>query len=355
MLRRVVVLGHDRGRLSRSSAAPGWGAGSTCAGSPCGCAAGEILDCFGNCAPASWVGDGICDDGSRTWNGNPIFLDCVEHGDDGGDCVVPVDLVNLADADFETQDGSILSGSYLDTHDQDDVGEVLRERRTGGQPANRRSLLSHTWRFIVTPGTAYEFRIDAHHSANNEGDDFVFSYSLDNATYTPMVTVTKTSDDDGVQTYAFPGDVGGIVFIRVEDTDRTAGNGNRDTVTIDEMSIVTTVDGPDLTPPAPPSGVAANSGDGVVDLDWNDNAEPDLAGLPRVPIGDEWRSLHAAHPRADRLQRLQRHRRRQRNDLRVRHDGSRCVQQREWRRARRFSPRHLRPASRRRSALRRSM
>ncbi|NUP88896.1 MAG: family 10 glycosylhydrolase [Candidatus Sumerlaeia bacterium] len=34
----------------------------------------------------------------------------------------------------------------------------------------------------------------------------------------------------------------------------------------------------DTTPPAAPAGLSATAGDGVVDLDWSDNTEPDLAG-----------------------------------------------------------------------------
>ena len=50
------------------------------------CAAGEILDCNGNCAPANWVGDGYCDDGSWSHNGNEIFFNCEEFNNDEGDC-----------------------------------------------------------------------------------------------------------------------------------------------------------------------------------------------------------------------------------------------------------------------------
>ncbi len=50
------------------------------------CDPGEIEDCFGNCCPSGWVGDGWCDDGSYTWNGNDIYLNCTGLGCDGGDC-----------------------------------------------------------------------------------------------------------------------------------------------------------------------------------------------------------------------------------------------------------------------------
>ena len=42
------------------------------------CTPGLIEDCNGICAPAGWLGDGFCDDGSYEYNGNPIFFNCEE-------------------------------------------------------------------------------------------------------------------------------------------------------------------------------------------------------------------------------------------------------------------------------------
>jgi thiol-disulfide isomerase/thioredoxin len=56
---------------------------------PGDCPPGEIADCNGNCAPAEWVGDGTCDDGSFEHNGILIFFNCAEFGNDGGDCGSP--------------------------------------------------------------------------------------------------------------------------------------------------------------------------------------------------------------------------------------------------------------------------
>ena len=41
-----------------------------------GCPEGQLEDCNGNCAPDSWLGDGFCDDGSYSYNGNDIFFNC---------------------------------------------------------------------------------------------------------------------------------------------------------------------------------------------------------------------------------------------------------------------------------------
>ncbi|MAT80317.1 MAG: hypothetical protein CMJ29_01565 [Phycisphaerae bacterium] len=51
-----------------------------------GCVGGEIEDCFGNCCPATWIGDGFCDDGSYDYDGFDIYLNCEALGCDGGDC-----------------------------------------------------------------------------------------------------------------------------------------------------------------------------------------------------------------------------------------------------------------------------
>lgn len=51
-----------------------------------GCPVGEIADCFGNCCPDTWLGDGYCDDGAYSWNGEAIYLNCDSLGCDGGDC-----------------------------------------------------------------------------------------------------------------------------------------------------------------------------------------------------------------------------------------------------------------------------
>jgi hypothetical protein len=55
-------------------------------GAPSACPADEVEDCFGNCAPVDWIGDGYCDDGSYSYGGNPIDFNCSEFAFDGGDC-----------------------------------------------------------------------------------------------------------------------------------------------------------------------------------------------------------------------------------------------------------------------------
>jgi hypothetical protein len=69
------------------------------------------------------------------------------------------------------------------------------------------------------------------------GDAFLFAYSTDDASYTDMVTVTKTADDDTCQTFSLPSSLSGTVFIRVLDSDQTQGNSALDTVFVDHLFI----------------------------------------------------------------------------------------------------------------------
>ncbi len=46
------------------------------------CPSGQVLDCAGNCQPASWIGDGVCDDGVQF----PSDFMCEAYNWDLGDC-----------------------------------------------------------------------------------------------------------------------------------------------------------------------------------------------------------------------------------------------------------------------------
>jgi hypothetical protein len=267
------------------------GVGSACADAPCGCPSGQIQDCNGNCAPANWVGDGFCDDGSYSYNGVPIYFNCEAFNCDGGDCQCDDDPppggdggISVATSDHQTASGSISGGNYTSTHALDGNYQALTEQHNGGRPQNRISSLSHTWTFNVTPGDGYSFFISAYHTPNNENDHFTFSYSTNNSNFTDMLTVTKTSPNGQYQSYVFPQNVSGTLYIRVQDTDRTPGNSSLDTVYIDHMYILSGDDNggpgpdPDPDPPSAPTGLSAEAGNGVVNLNWNNNSENDLAG-----------------------------------------------------------------------------
>lgn len=155
---------------------------------------------------------------------------------------IPVNLITpqkyCANQDIPVENGGI-TNDYTFTHDSDDQYEGIMEKESAGKPAkDRYTYLEHKWTIDVGGGyDSYTFYIEAYHTANSEGDDFVFAYSTDDSTYYNMVTVTKTADDDTYQTFVLPDTLSGTVYIRVLDTDQTPGNRVKDTIYIDHMFI----------------------------------------------------------------------------------------------------------------------
>ena len=179
-----------------------------------------------------------------------------------------------ATADSDIPVKGTVGGSYIDTQSSDDICETITETKSGGKPSSRYSMLEHKWTINVVGGGTITFYLEAYKTDNDDGDDFVFAYSTDDSTYTDMVTVTETYET--VQNYVLPSSTAGTVYIRVTDTDQTAGNMSFDTISIDHMYISTGE--PDTDPPAAPTGLTATSaGATQIDLDWADNTEPDLS------------------------------------------------------------------------------
>jgi hypothetical protein len=169
------------------------------------------------------------------------------------------DVVNLATADALTARGTIAGGtSFEDTWAEDDSYEILTEAKQGGG-GSARSRLEHTWTFAVAAGTQYSFSVGAFHDGTE--DDFVFTYSTDNVTFTPMVIVTGTIDSDTPQTYLFQEDVRGTLYVRVQDTDMNRGNVHLDSLFVDFLAVTTKANG---TTPTAPVVVSATPSDGAV-------------------------------------------------------------------------------------------
>jgi beta-glucanase (GH16 family) len=190
-----------------------------------------------------------------------------------------------------------VTGSYVDTQASDNSYESISERESGGNPNNRHSHLEHKWTINVTGGDSVTFYVEAHHTANSEGDDFVFAYSTDNVNFTDMVTVTKTADNDTVQQFTLPNTLSGTVYIRVKDTDQSQGNKGLDTVYVDDMYIRS-----DGTPP--PNQAPSFNSDPAVEVNGTEGAaynatlannasdpEGDPMTFSRLPGGPSWLSV----------------------------------------------------------------
>jgi hypothetical protein len=154
-------------------------------------------------------------------------------------------------ASGESTSEGTASGGLAALINADNAYETLTEAVSGGNPSKRRSSLTHQWTFNVTSGIATTLRVEAHHTANSEGDDFIFSYSSDGSNFTDVLTVAKTSDDDIEQTASLPANLNGLVYIRVIDADNSQGNQSADSLYVDLLTI-------DVTPLTGPPAAAAN-------------------------------------------------------------------------------------------------
>jgi hypothetical protein len=167
----------------------------------------------------------------------------------GGTSVSPGSPVGLTislgpntDKFFAVEDIAVsgtVTNSHVVTGSSDNTYQSLQEIESpsSGNPNQRRSLLEHKWRFDIPAASTASFHIEAHHTANDEGDNFRFAYSTTgaNGTYIDMLDVAKTSDDNTSQSFSLPAGTSGTIHVRVVDTDRTIGRRTRDTLHIDQM------------------------------------------------------------------------------------------------------------------------
>jgi uncharacterized repeat protein (TIGR02543 family) len=171
-----------------------------------------------------------------------------------------------------------VSGDYIDTQSSNGNYESITEILSPGKSG--KSYLEHKWTVDVTGGATVTFYIEAYHSPNSEGDDFEFSHSTDDQTYTYMLTVVKTEENNGYQTFSLPSNLSGTVYIRVTDTDQTRGNTFKDSIYIDHMYIESSPSTDDTTPPSEVTELSASTGDyGQVILTWTAPGDDDNTGI----------------------------------------------------------------------------
>lgn len=142
----------------------------------------------------------------------------------------------ITTSDHHTGPGTIVyPSSHLDTRVSDDYRETLQEGLVGGH-----SQLTHVWRFDNVPEGEHSLIYEGIRPNNSEGDNFQFSYSLDDSVYTDIsgALIDKMLEPVGGLTVFFgEEDHFDTIYIRIQDTQATGGI--RDSVSIDYLAIVT--------------------------------------------------------------------------------------------------------------------
>jgi len=160
----------------------------------------------------------------------------------GSDIATKIDYITVDSAQGPTQVFAVsdipvigtVSGDYTATNGSDNVYETITEVEYTGHPRKRYSYLEHKWTFnLGSGGDNMVFYLETYRPANTDGDDFVFAYSTDDATYYNMVTVASGTEQ--VYSYTMPAGVTGTVYVRVIDTDRNWGLTSLDPVYVDQM------------------------------------------------------------------------------------------------------------------------
>ncbi len=202
-----------------------------------------------------------------------------------------------------TLDGTVVAGSYVDTT-ATAGSEQLAETHQGGRPNSRVSSLDHRWTITgVQPGATMNLSVVANAPANNEGDDFAFAYSTDGTTFVPFALLENGTGEQTLTT-ALPATTSGTVIVRVQDTDRTAGNGNADSVSVALVRIESQgapgEQVPVVTISEPVDGAVVQQGDPVVlsatandyedgdlsaSISWSSSLDGHLGSGPNLAVG----------------------------------------------------------------------
>lgn len=162
--------------------------------------------------------------------------------------------------------GSVISGSYLNTRTASGT-EVLAEASSGGKPSSRTSQLQHTWSIAnAQPGAVVTLEVDAAAAANSENDNFAFSYAIGSGPWVNLGTLLNGTGQQVLSTQ-LPSSTGGLVQVRVVDTDRTSGRGGIDQLSVYRIRVVSAGDpgeqAPVVTITSPAAGATVSFGNSV--------------------------------------------------------------------------------------------
>jgi len=197
--------------------------------------------------------------------------------------VTMVDYTAVADLPSA---GSV-GGSYLDTHDDDQVVESITERESGGKPNSRYSYLSHSWQFNVAPASTLTVMANAWSGGSSDGDTFRFEWSADNVNFSELFIVSSTSESN-VQSAVIS--ASGTLYIRVTDTDQTQGARALDTVYVDQLIIRADNTVP-TSPPDTPAGLQVDAATSEsITLSWqhDDDSEQGFELQRKLASSGSW-------------------------------------------------------------------
>ncbi len=196
----------------------------------------------------------------------------------------PPPFTDHAPLTSSTSSGSS-SGSINDLDTDDGLGQTITEQASNGKPSNRRSSLQTVWTFEVGAGAFLEVLGTGTVSDSGEGDDMLFEWSNDQATWTPAFTMAAGSS--GSHSSTMDGASTGTVYVRATDADRTRGSQALDTLFVDSLLIRVHNSLP--AAPAAPSGLTGSASSTTVSLSWTDNADDETGQrIERRTGGGAW-------------------------------------------------------------------
>jgi peptidyl-Asp metalloendopeptidase len=181
--------------------------------------------------------------------------------------------------------GSV-SGTYLNTHDADGIGQTISETHSGGKPRNRYTWLEHRWSFTLPAANSH--LLTAVVTADvGEGESFSFDYSTNGSDWVALFLVADGSD---IYSAVIPATVSGQVQVRLRDFERVSGKQSANWVAVDHLYVDS--DSGDIDPPAVPTGLyVSDVSSSSIGLSWDAPADIVDSYIVERADGASWTNI----------------------------------------------------------------